>query len=82
MEKASTELSFDPQASIVIGDKGSDIEMGRCVRATTLLVRTGYGAQVATNSSIEPDYIVDDLRAAVQTIRRLSPIERSEVYGD
>jgi histidinol-phosphate phosphatase family protein len=82
MEKASTELSFDPQASIVIGDKGSDIEMGRCVRATTFLVRTGYGAQVATNSSVGADYIVDDLRAAVQTIRRLSPIERSEVYGD
>jgi len=82
MEKASTELTFDPQASIVIGDKGSDIEMGRRVRATTFLVRTGYGAQVATNSSVGADYIVNDLRAAVRTIRRLSPIERSEVHGD
>jgi histidinol-phosphate phosphatase family protein len=82
MEKASTELSFDPQGSIVIGDKSSDIEMGRRVRATTLLVRTGYGAQVATDASLEADYIVDDLRAAVQTIRHLSPIERSEIHGD
>lgn len=82
MEKASRELSFDPQGSIVIGDKSSDIEMGRRVRATTLLVRTGYGAQVATDASLEADYIVDDLRAAVQTIRHLSPIERSEIHGD
>jgi len=81
-EKASAELSFDPQASIVIGDKGSDIEMGRRVRATTLLVRTGYGAQVASNSLVEADYVVDDLPAAVQAIRRLLPLKRSKIYRD
>jgi len=72
LEKASVELSFDPQATMVIGDKGSDIEMGRRVCATTFLVRTGYGAEVAATSSVKADYIVDDLRAAVQTIRSLS----------
>ncbi len=80
IEKASRDLFFDPKTSIVIGDKASDIEMGRRVRATTFLVRTGYGDQVAAENSLAADYIVDDLRAAVQTIQRLAPRERSEVH--
>ena len=55
-------------SSIVIGDKVSDIEMGRRVRAMTILVRTGYGAQVAAERRVAPDYIVDDLPAAVEVI--------------
>ena len=34
------------QTAFVIGDKPSDIELGRRVGATTFLVRTGYGAEV------------------------------------
>ena len=85
IEKASQELGFDAQRSIVIGDKGSDVEMGRRVRAKTLLVRTGHGAQAAAENSPAPDYIVDHLCAAVETIRQLKQgtlWQRSEVRGD
>jgi D-glycero-D-manno-heptose 1,7-bisphosphate phosphatase len=68
IEKASEDLEFDLSASIVIGDKASDIEMGCRVGALTILVRTGYGAQVAAEQKVAPDYIVDDLPAAVQVI--------------
>lgn len=71
LQKASEELRFDLEQSIVIGDKISDIEMGRRVNATTILVRTGYGAEVAAAHAVAVDYIVDDLPGAVEVIRRL-----------
>jgi D-glycero-D-manno-heptose 1,7-bisphosphate phosphatase len=68
IRKASQELGFDLSSSIVIGDKVSDIEMGRRVRARTILVRTGYGAQIAAEQKVVADHIVDDLPAAVEVI--------------
>ena len=70
IQKASEDLGFDLSGSIVIGDKESDIEMGCRVGALTMLVRTGYGAQVASERKVAPDYIVDDLPAAVEVIGR------------
>ena len=66
-----SELDFDLQESFVIGDKPADIEMGRQVRATTFLVRTGYGAEFVGDPAVNPDYVADDLSAAAQTIQRL-----------
>jgi D-glycero-D-manno-heptose 1,7-bisphosphate phosphatase len=68
IQKASEDLGFDVSTSIVVGDKVSDIEMGRRVRALTILVRTGYGAEVAAEGRVVPDFIVDDLPAAVEVI--------------
>jgi len=71
IQKASEDLDFDLSGSIVIGDKASDIKMGCRVGALTMLVRTGYGAQVASEQKVAPDYIVDDLPAAVEVIGRI-----------
>lgn len=71
IQRASEELGFDLSSSIVIGDKLSDMEMGRRVGALTILVRTGYGAQVAADQRVQSDYIVDDLPAAVEVIGRI-----------
>ena len=71
IERAASELDFDLEASFVIGDKPADIEMGRQVRATTFLVRTGYGAEFVDDPKVHPDYIADDLWAAARTIQRL-----------
>ena len=71
VELAAQELGFDPQASFMIGDKVCDIELGQRVGATTFLVRTGYGAQVAAESAVAADYIVNGLRDAAQAIKRL-----------
>jgi D-glycero-D-manno-heptose 1,7-bisphosphate phosphatase len=68
IQKASEDLGLGVSTGIVIGDKLSDIEMGRRVGALTILVRTGYGAQVASEERVAPDYIVDDLPAAVEVI--------------
>ncbi|HEY1232923.1 MAG TPA: HAD-IIIA family hydrolase [Candidatus Binatia bacterium] len=81
VDRAGCELGFDPHATIVIGDKASDIEMGRLLGAPTFLVRTGYGSEVEADGSAA-DYVVDDLLAAARTIERLFSTERSEVHGD
>ena len=44
--------------------------------ATTLLVRTGYGAHVASEELIQPDYVVDSLEEAAQRIERLLNVPR------
>jgi phosphoglycolate phosphatase-like HAD superfamily hydrolase len=52
----------------MIGDKPCDIDLGRAVQATTLLVRTGYGAKFADEHGLAADFIVDDLRHAARVI--------------
>ena len=71
IETAAEELNFDPRLCFVVGDNECDIALGRCVGATTILVRTGYGAKVAAEGTAGPDYIVDDLAAAARLIERL-----------
>ena len=79
LQKAAEDLGFDRASSIVLGDKASDIEMGRMAGALTFLVRTGYGAQFETK--VAADYVVDDLAAAAQALERLSKTERPAI-GD
>ena len=75
LERAAAELSFDPTEAFVVGDRPRDIEMGRAVGATTLLVRTGHGARFEREGRIRADHVVDDLREAAEVIGRL--IEQS-----
>ena len=52
----------------MIGDKACDIELGQAVGATTLLVRSGYGAEVEAHATARPDYVADDLWSAAAVI--------------
>lgn len=62
IKKAVKEHNFDPKKCFVIGDKALDIEFGKAMKATTFLVRTGYGAEVEKEKKINPDFIVDSLK--------------------
>lgn len=64
---AAADLGLDLDASFVLGDKGSDIEAGRRVGATTILVRTGQGA-LALEAGVRADHVADDLSAAAAII--------------
>jgi D-glycero-D-manno-heptose 1,7-bisphosphate phosphatase len=70
-ERAAAELSFDLRTSFVIGDKRSDIELGRSIGATTLLVSTGYGNERRIELEAHPDYVAGDLQNAVRIIRHI-----------
>ena len=71
IEEAADTLGFDPRNSIVIGDKASDIELGKRIGATTILVRTGYGAHTAVGGNGKPDRVADDLLEAAHIVAGL-----------
>ncbi len=69
--QAAQENHFELSEAFVIGDKLIDVELGRRVGALTFLVRTGYGAQTASQEASIWDYLVDDLLGAAVIIKRL-----------
>jgi len=69
IDMAAKKLGFKPQDSFVIGDKPCDIELGQRVGASTLLVRTGYGAEVAAQKTVNPDCVVENLWEAALVIQ-------------
>lgn len=70
LEQAATHLGFDPRECVVIGDKVCDIELGKRVGATTMLVRTGYGTQMEEACGGLADHFVDDVASALPMIRQ------------
>ena len=63
---AAAELGFDPAGAVVIGDKSSDIELGRRLHALTMLV-SGNGRD-SDGEAVEADYVVRDLLEAARII--------------
>lgn len=77
VDQAVKDLGFDPRQAFMIGDKLADLQLGRAVGATTILVRTGYGRK--TEESLPnglADHTADDLAAAADWI--LSQASHSE----
>jgi len=70
LEQAARERAFEPGDAFVIGDKPSDVELGRRAGSTTFLVRTGYGSAVA-GAAPGADFVVEDLREAARVIEGL-----------
>lgn len=58
---AARDFDIDLKASIVIGDKPCDIELGQAVGAKTILVRTGYGAKHESLGDCSPDFVIDSI---------------------
>ena len=69
LERAAMELGFDPTQSVVIGDKGSDVEFGRRAGALTLLI--GNRSAPDQLPPVSPDYLVEDLCAAAAMLGEL-----------
>ncbi len=79
--RAAEELGFQPEQCFLVGDKLSDIELGKIVGATTFLVCTGYGSQLAQNERAGADYVVADLGEAADVIEKLQEKRTDERYG-
>jgi D-glycero-D-manno-heptose 1,7-bisphosphate phosphatase len=69
--KAAEEFRGDLRHSFVVGDAEVDIEMGRRIGATTLLICADRGAHLDELSRIRPDYVVGNLLCAAFVIQRL-----------
>lgn len=68
LKKAEKELNIDLNQSFLVGDKSSDIEAGKRAGCTTIMVRTGHGADELESNRIECDYVAGDLHNAVEHI--------------
>jgi D-glycero-D-manno-heptose 1,7-bisphosphate phosphatase len=68
--EAARQFAFDPASSVVIGDKSTDVELGRRLQAITLLVSAD--GRAADEEWVEPDYIIRDLREAARIIAQLT----------
>jgi D-glycero-D-manno-heptose 1,7-bisphosphate phosphatase len=70
VEQAARELGLDPARSYVVGDKWTDVRLGRAVGARALLVRTGTGRseELRTPTDAAPDVVVDNLASAVSWV--------------
>ncbi len=69
IDRAAQDLDVNVNASYMVGDKWSDIEMGQRAGAYTVLVRTGHGSSEQDNerpsSVTDPDFVAHDLAEAV-----------------
>jgi D-glycero-D-manno-heptose 1,7-bisphosphate phosphatase len=65
LEQAARELGFDLSSVIVVGDKESDIELGRRVGAPTILIAD---ANAPAPGATAASFVVSDLCAAARVI--------------
>ena len=74
LEQAAQEHGLELTRSFVVGDRYGDVELAHRVGARGVLVRTGYGvgeeAWHAEEWRAVPDFVADDLAAAVEWILR------------
>jgi len=69
-QRAAAELKFDPIAAIVVGDNRCDVDLGRRLGSLSVLVRTGYGAQLEADQELPADFVVDDLAELAAVLER------------
>lgn len=72
LHRARDEMGIDLATSYMIGDSVRDVEAGRRVGATTILVLTGYGRGELQHHSaawaVHPDHVAEDLLEAIHWI--------------
>ena len=70
LEDAVRDLPIDPERTVFIGDKFSDVGAGINFGSKTILVKTGYGkGELALDSGkYQPDYIVENLLEACNIV--------------
>jgi D-glycero-D-manno-heptose 1,7-bisphosphate phosphatase len=77
LTRAAIELGLDLRASVMVGDKFSDVAAGQSVGAAGVLVLTGYGRGEwefrPPGHEIKPDHVAEDLLDAVGWVLARGP---------
>ncbi len=67
--RAAQELNLDLDRAYMIGDRPTDLEVGRAAGAKSVLVRTGGGVEAESQiCATDADFVADDLAQAVKWI--------------
>ncbi|MGC9490938.1 MAG: D-glycero-alpha-D-manno-heptose-1,7-bisphosphate 7-phosphatase [Thermovirgaceae bacterium] len=67
-EQAGRDFGLVLEASFVVGDKGTDLELARAIGAKGVLVRTGYGKKTEESKKVNWEAAVDDVSEAAKVI--------------
>lgn len=72
LRTAAADLDLDLARSFSVGDKWTDVGVGRAAGARGILVRTGYGrsSEASPRAGVEPAAVVDNVMAAAAWILR------------
>ena len=70
VQSARADLGFEPSRSFVIGDKASDVELGRAVSARTFFVRSADTPEDEV-AQARPDFVVGNLLEASGHIEKI-----------
>ncbi len=66
--RTAKDFGFDPRFSFLIRDKWTDIEAGRSIGCTTIMVLTGHGREEYANKKGYAHYTKEDLFSGVKEI--------------
>ncbi len=72
VDKALSELPVDTERMFIIGDKMSDIKLGKKTGCRTYLVKTGYGLREAEKNPDGADVITENILTAVLDILKIT----------
>jgi len=78
LKKAAQEHKLNLRDAVVIGDKISDVRLGKNIGAKTILVLTGYGKSEVSKIKEEkdkPDFVAKNLLSATRWIKELNAIK-------
>jgi histidinol phosphatase-like enzyme len=78
LRRGEEELDIDLERSFVVGDRMADVQVGKAVGATTILVLTGYGRTTLGEcraAGVQPDLTAPSIVEAVDFI--LQRIQRT-----
>ena len=67
IQKACEDYSIDMGRSYIIGDRASDVLLGKNAGLTTVLLESGYGTK-RLEQEVTPDYIMKDLRDIISLL--------------
>ena len=73
IKKAIEKFDIEASSSFMIGDKATDIELGKRAGVKTVLVQTGYG-KTEVKQAKDPDKVAADLSEAIKWV--LSTLEK------
>lgn len=67
LDTACKDFPIDMKTSYMVGDRASDILMGKKAGLKTILLESGYGT-ARMETAVTPDYICDDLRDVLEIL--------------
>lgn len=74
IESAQADFEIDIENSWMVGDKDLDIEIAKNAGIKSVLVLTGYGQKHRSQINDEPELIVSDFGAAIESIVAVSEV--------